>query len=193
MKKLSITILSVFCCGLMMCACNGTKKSEQSAENSVEATSNIVDEQPSGYAMPTASVNNYCGNFTDPRKQYGYLMPANGLFLMLNQIGKNYVITVYKYVMAGENIQCTPEAFVMANMKGENVSVEIKRDVKNNTPSFTFVPTPDCEHSEYVATEKVARDYFYLCGDSEARYKFEDLFEDERYAEFKNLVDSYKK
>ena len=25
-----------------------------------------------------------------------------------------------------------------------------------NTPSFTFIPTPDCENSAYVATEKVA-------------------------------------
>lgn len=53
--------------------------------------------------------------------------------------------------------------------------------------------TPDCENSAYVATEKVAGKYYYLCGDAEARYKFEDLFVDERCAEFKNLVDNYGK
>lgn len=96
--------------------------------------------------------------------------------------------------MDGDNIQCTPGHFVMIVPRGgDKLEITIKKSSMKNTPSFTFIPTPDCENSAYVATEKVAGKYYYLCGDAEARYKFEDLFEDERCAEFKNLVDNYGK
>ena len=103
-------------------------------------------------------------------------------------------LDIYTYVMDGDNIQCTPGHFVMIVPRGgDKLEITIKKSSMKNTPSFTFIPTPDCENSAYVATEKVAGKYYYLCGDAEARYKFEDLFEDERCAEFKNLVDNYGK
>ena len=121
-------------------------------------------------------------------------MPEKGLFLKMHDIRGAYGINIYTYVMDGDNIQCTPGHFVrIVPRGGDKLEVTIKKSSKNNTPSFTFIPTPDCENSAYVATEKVAGKYYYLCGDAEARYKFEDLFEDERCAEFKSLVDNYGK
>ena len=197
MKKFTITMLSVVFCGLVvLSACGGAKKDAQGqgAETKSEAVT-VEDSSPSGYLMPTASASNYCGDFKGSRVDYGYLMPDKGLFLKMNAFGGgSYGIHIYTYVMEGGSIVCTPGHFVNITQRGgDKIEINIRESSKNNTPSFVFVPTPDCENSDYVATEKVAGSYFYLCGDGEARYKFEDLFEDERCAEFKNLVDNYGK
>ena len=195
MKKFTIAMLSVIFSGLVvLSACGGAKKDAQGVETQSEA---IVaeDNGPSGYLMPTASAGNYCGDFKSLHVDYGYLMPEKGLFLKMNDFGGGaYGIHIYTYVMEGGNIVCAPGHFVRITPRGgDKIEINIRKSSKNNTPSFVFVPTPDCENSDYVATEKVAGSYFYLCGDGEARYKFEDLFEDERYAEFKNLVNNYGK
>lgn len=191
MKRFTITIISAMLCGLVvLSACGGAKKNVQDAEGQAEAGGNA----PSGYLMPAISANNFCGDFTTMTPVYGYLMPEKGLFLKMHDIRGAYGIDIYTYVMDGDNIQCTPGHFVMIVPRGgDKLEITIKKSSMKNTPSFTFIPTPDCENSAYVATEKVAGKYYYLCGDAEARYKFEDLFEDERCAEFKNLVDNYGK
>lgn len=191
MRKFTISIFSAMLCGLVvLSACGGTKKGSQGAEGQVDTGDNA----PSGYLMPALSANDFCGDFTTMTPDYGYLMPEKGLFLKMNDFGGSYGIYIYTYVMDGDNIQCTPGHFVMITPRaGDKMEITIKKSSPNNTPAYTFVPTPNCEKSAYVATEKVAGSYYYLCGDSEARYKFEDLFEDERCAEFKNLVDNYGK
>lgn len=191
MRKITIAMMSAIFCGLfLLSACGGAKKNGQSAEGEPVA----ADNAPSGYLMPAISVNDFCGDFTTMTPDYGYLIPEKGLFLKMNDIRGAYGIEIYTYVMDGDKIQCTPGHFVMITPRGgDKLEISIKKSSKNNTPSYTFVPTPDCENSAYVATEQVAGKYYYLCGDSEARYKFEDLFEDERCAEFKNLVDNYGK
>ena len=194
MKKFTITMLSAAFCGLMaFSACSGAKKNAQGTEKESEVAV-LEDNSPMGFLMPTAKTNDYCGDFSDSRVSYGYLIPEKKLFLMKNGNSLNCGVHIYTYVMDGDKIVCTPGHFVMITPRsGEKVEVNIKKSSKNNTPSLTFVPTSNCENSNYVAMETVAGSYFYLCGDSEARYQFEDLFEDERCAEFKNLVDSYGK
>ncbi|MEL5894474.1 hypothetical protein AAE250_13380 [Bacteroides sp. GD17] len=196
MKKFTIAVLSAIFCGVVaLSACGGAKKNGGSTESTEsQGTSVAEDNAPRGYLMPAISVNDFCGDFTTMSPDYGYLMPEKGLFLKMNDIRGAYGIDVYTYVMDGDKIQCTPGHFVMITPRGgDKLEVTIKKSSSNNTPSFTFVPTPNCENSAYVATEAVAGNYYYLCGDGEARYKFEDLFEDERCAEFKNLVDNYGK
>lgn len=192
MKKFIITLLSAACCGLiLLSACSGAKKNEQGTEKESEVAVS-GDNSPMGFLMPTVRTNDYCGDFSGSRVSYGYLMPEKKLFLLKNGNSLNCGIDIYTYVMEGDKIVCTPGHFVMIMPRsGEKVEVNIRKSSKNNTPSLTFVPTPNCENSDYVATETVAGSYFYLCGDGEARYQFEDLFEDERCAEFKNLVDNY--
>lgn len=191
MRKFTISIFSAMLCGLVvLSACGGAKKSGQDAASQAGAGDNT----PSGYLMPALSVNDFCGDFKTMSPDYGYLMPEKGLFLKMNDIRGAYGINIYTYVMDGDKIQCTPGHFVMIVPRGsDKLEITIKKSSKSNTPAYTFVPTSNCENSAYVAAEKVAGSYYYLCGDSEARYKFEDLFEDERCAEFKNLVDNYGK
>lgn len=191
MKTFIISIVSAMFCGLVvLSACGGAKKDGQGAESRADSEDNA----PSGYLMPALSVNDFCGDFTTMTPDYGYLIPEKGLFLKMNDFRGSYGINIYTYVMDGENIQCTPGHFVMITPRsGGKMEITMKKSSKNNTPSYTFVPTPNCENSDYVATETVAGNYYYLCGDGEARYKFEDLFEDERCAEFKKLVDNYGK
>lgn len=183
MKKFTISMLTAIFCGLaVLSACTGTKN--PSKKNS-----------PSGYLMPTASTNDYCGEFTGGRVSYGYLMPEKKLFLLMrNDGGGAYGINIYTYIMENDNIICTPGHFVNITPRGgDKIEITSRKSSTNNTPSFVFVPTPNCENSDYVATETVADSYFYLCGNSEACRQVENLFEDERYAEFKELVDNYGK
>lgn len=187
MRKLTIAMLSALFCGLLvLSACGGVKKDGQGTS---------ANSAPSGYRMPSLHVNDFCGDFGDTRVDYGYLMPERGLFLKMNEMGRGACgIDVYTYVMKGDTIVCTPgHAAFITPRGGDKIEVRIKKSSKNNTPSFTFVPISNCEYADYVATERVAGAYFYLCGDAEGRYKFEDIFEDERYAEFKNLIDNYGK
>lgn len=191
MKKFTVMVLSAMCCGLLMLsACGGAKKNAQGAEGE-----EVADNAPRGYLMPALSVNDFCGDFSDTRADYGYLMPEKGLFLKMNVFGTgSYGIDVYTYVMDGDKIVCTPGHFVdITTRSGGKVEINTRKRSKNNSPSLTFVPTPACEYSAYVATEHVCGQYYYLCGDGEARYKFEDVFEDERYAEFKSFIDNYGK
>lgn len=148
-----------------------------------------------GYLMPALSVNDYCGDFADTRAEYGYLMPAQGLFLKMHVFGTDsYVIHVYSYEEDGEgNLNCTPGHGVHVSPKGGEVQIDIKESSLKNTPSFVFKPTPNCEYSDYVATEQVVRKYYYLCSSEESRQKFESLFADERYAPLKELVFNYPK
>ena len=147
-----------------------------------------------GYLMPALSVNDYCGDFSGTRADYGYLMPAQGLFLKMNVFGADsFVISIYTYEEADGSLQCTPGYTVLVSPKGGNVQIDVKESSPRNTPSFTFVPTPGCEQSDYVATEQVARKYYYLCGSDEARQQFEAIFADERYAQLKELVFNYPK
>lgn len=176
MNKVAIMFVSaLFCCGVMLLvSCGGSSSGNK------------------GYLMPALSVNDYCGDFSDTRADYGYLMPAQGLFLKMNVFGKDsYVISVYTYEEEGDNLKCTPGHTVLVSPKGGNVQIDIKESSPRNTPSFTFVPTPNCEQSDYVATEQVARRYYYLCGSEEVRQQFEAILADARYVQLKELVFSY--
>lgn len=195
MKKFTISMLSALFCGLVvLSACGGAKKGNQDAEAQT-AVAKSDDKSPSAYRMPALSVNDFCGDLSDTRADYGYLMPEKGLFLKMNVFGTgSYGINVYTYVMDGDKIVCTPGHFVnIATRSGDKVEITMRKRSKNNSPSFTFVPILNCDYAAYVTTEQVAGKYFYLCGDGEARYKFEDIFEDERYVEFKNFIENYGK
>lgn len=175
MNKVTVMVASTLLCGLLSLVSCGGSSSESK-----------------GYLMPALSVNDYCGDFSDTRADYGYLMPAQGLFLKMNVFGTDsYVINIYTYKEEDGNLMCTPGHMVMTSPKGGDVQINIKESSPKNTPSFIFVPTPDCEYSDYVATEQVARSYYYLCGSDEARQRFEALFADERYAQLKELVFNY--
>lgn len=173
MNKVAIMFASALFCGVMsLVSCGGS-----SAESK-------------GYLMPALSVNDYCGDFSDTRADYGYLMPEQGLFLKMNVFGTDsYVISVYTYEEEGENLKCTPVHTVLVSPKGGDVQIDIKES--RSTPPFVFVPTPGCEQSDYVATEQVARSYYYLCGSEEVRQQFEAILADARYVQLKELVFSY--
>ena len=177
MNKVAVMFASALLGGIMLLASCGGASSEAK-----------------GYLMPTMSVNDYCGDFSGSRADYGYLMAGQGLFLKMNVFGTDsYVISIYTYEEEGGSLKCTPGHTVLVSPKGGDVQIDIKESSSKNTPSFTFVPTPGCEQSDYVATEPVARSYYYLCGNDEVRQQFEALLADERYAQLKELVFNYPK
>lgn len=177
MNKVTLMLAAILLSGLLSLVSCGSSSSESK-----------------GFLMPALSVNDYCGDFSDTRADYGYLMPAQGLFLKMNVFGTDsYVIHVYTCEEEDGNLKCAPGYMVMTSPKGGEVQINIKESSPKNTPSFIFVPTPDCEYSDYVATEQVARKYYYLCGNVEVQQQFEALFADERYAQLKELVFNYPK
>ena len=175
MKRFTITIISAMLCGLVvLSACGGAKKNVQDAEGQAEAGGNA----PSGYLMPAISANNFCGDFTTMTPDYGYLMPEKGLFLKMHDIRGAYGINIYTYVMDGDNIQCTPGHFVMIVPRGgDKLEITIKKSSMKNTPSFTFIPTPDTiqsvisqtyHHVEYIIIDGASKDKTLSIAD---RYK----------------------